>query len=310
MCLLVNQSADTNFSKDFLTGVYDRNSDGIGIMYAEDGVLHHVKFVPQTAADFIRVYDKFARGKDCTWHARMRTHGDIDLDNCHPYEVLGEDTGYPLYLMHNGVLSTGNSKDTTKSDTWHYIKDFLRPILTTNPEFFLTPEFADLIETHIGDGNKFVLMDAYGNRVTLNEHKFVTYEGADLSNTYAWDTTGTVHDFNRFKSVNTFATPWKYYGVEGSGWSYGRLNTIKDDSPVFEDTEADAWADSMFDVLDEIGYDRAGKALTYSAMVSFFAERGSSFAWDDLDSINMMCMGEDEVISYIRDYREEKQNAA
>lgn len=190
MCLLVTQSADTRLDDALLRGVYRKNSDGVGVMWAEDGALHYKKAMPQSEDEFVAFYHENIKGKNCAWHARMRTHGDINMENCHPYPVFGFEGGdaeHPMLLMHNGILSTGNTKDTTKSDTWHYIRDYLRPILADTPKLLLVPAFQKLVESHIGSGNKFVLMDYEGNTVTLNKSRGVEYNGAWFSNTYAWD---------------------------------------------------------------------------------------------------------------------------
>jgi hypothetical protein len=118
----------------------------------------------------------------------MRTHGAIDLLNCHPYEVLNRaEHGIDLWLMHNGILSTGNKANPKMSDTWHYIADYLRPMLAGNPDFAFHPAFKALIEDHIGGSNKFVIMDNEGRQVVINESAGVYWAGLWLSNTYAWD---------------------------------------------------------------------------------------------------------------------------
>jgi len=190
MCLLVQQTQPTKFSDEFLMGVYRKNSDGIGVMWAEDSHLHYRKALVGSAKEFVEFIREHAEGRACCWHARMKTHGHIDLTNCHPYPVTGfegRDDEHPVLLMHNGVLSTGNDKDFSKSDTWHYIQDIIRPMLVKHPELMTNPGFKTLVEKHIGTGNKFAMMDALGNTVILNRQAGVEYNGAWLSNTYAWD---------------------------------------------------------------------------------------------------------------------------
>ena len=197
MCLLVVQPEGVVFSDAFLKGVYTKNSDGIGVMYVENEELVVTKGIPNNFDEMKAFYEEHIKERECAWHNRMKTHGLIDLDNCHPYEVLTEEDGYPLWMMHNGVLYTGNAKNPSMSDTWHYIQNYLRPMLKHNPEWFMTDEFADLVSSHIGTGNKFTFMDAKGNIITLNEDKGVEYNGAWLSNTYAWETEGTEHGYKR-----------------------------------------------------------------------------------------------------------------
>jgi len=156
-------------------------------MFAHHGELIIKKIIPNTAQEFIDFYRENIAGRDCAFHLRMRTHGDIDLLNCHPYEILNRsEHGLDLWLMHNGVLATGNRADITKSDTWHYIQDYLKPMLASNPDFAFHPSFKALIEDHIGGSNKFVIMDNEGRQTVINQSSGVYWGGLWLSNTYAW----------------------------------------------------------------------------------------------------------------------------
>jgi hypothetical protein len=196
MCLLVTQqSTSPVLSNDWLIDFHSSNSDGIGVMLAKDGELIIQKMLPQSAQDFIEFYHANIKGKNCAFHLRMKTHGDIDLENCHPYEVLNKaEHGIDLWLMHNGILSTGNKADVSKSDTWHYIRDYLRPMLIENPDFAFHPSFADIVGKHIGSSNKFVMMDDQGRSVTINQSAGVYWAGLWLSNTYAWSASSSASD--------------------------------------------------------------------------------------------------------------------
>lgn len=181
MCLLTQQFANTKFNDEFLAGVYTRNQDGLGIMYAEDGKLHIFKCLPASAQEFIDFYRKHAEGRDCVWHARMQTHGDIDMDNCHPYRVTDD-----IWMAHNGVLSTGNDADTTRSDTWHFIDKVLRPALAGNPNLLKDQDWIKFVGKLIGSSNKFAFVASDGTIAIVNESSGTNFEGAWLSNTYAW----------------------------------------------------------------------------------------------------------------------------
>jgi len=189
MCLLVTQSSSSPILSDaWLENFYDYNSDGVGVMFSNNGDLVIKKIIPNSAKDFINFYRSDIQGRDCAFHLRMRTHGAIDLINCHPYEVLNRaEHGIDLWLMHNGILSTGNKANEKLSDTWHYINDYLKPMLAGNPDFAFHPAFQTLIADHIGSSNKFVLMDNEGRQVVINESAGVYWAGLWLSNTYAWD---------------------------------------------------------------------------------------------------------------------------
>lgn len=235
MCLLVTQPANAPALTDaWLSDFYSANADGVGVMYAQDGELVVEKILPVDEKDFIHFYRNHIEGKECAFHLRMKTHGNIDMENCHPYEVLNHsEHGISLWLMHNGVLSTGNKADETKSDTWHYIRDYLRPMLADNPEFAFHPAFSAIIGDHIGSSNKFVLMDNNGRQVTVNEDAGVYWGGLWLSNTYAWSASkSATKEFSpdyetAVEQVNETPTKYTYsykggygYGTYGKGYGY------------------------------------------------------------------------------------------
>lgn len=310
MCLLVAQPASSKFDDNFIRGVYRLNSDGIGVMYAENNSLFINRCVPNNEEDFVKFFKEHIEGRDCAWHARMKTHGDIDLANCHPYQVLSAEDGYPLYLAHNGVLATGNAKDKSKSDTWHYIQDYLRPMLLKNPEFFMTDAFSEIIGDHIGSGNKFILMDAYGNSVTINERVGVTHQGAWLSNTYAWDTEGTEHDdfYGSVYGYNSkFATGGgrnsgsRFPAIQAGAWefdedlghyAYKKYEDEKEEGETAEaaETQLDDKYDEMIDfvgeffaVMAEMGMCSDG--ITWQNGADYFTHAGSEQAWGIIECV-------------------------
>lgn len=191
MCLLfVKPASADHLTEAQVADFFTRNSDGYGAMYAKDGVLYTSKALG-TKAEWVKFYmDHQAMGIDMAFHLRMKTHGAIDLENCHPYPVYNFD-GVPtadiaVAMMHNGVLSTGNSADHTKSDTWHYVRDYIHALTHGNPSVIFNPKFAEVISKHIGGGNKFVLMDSSGNTQIINKSSGIEWNGIWFSNTYAW----------------------------------------------------------------------------------------------------------------------------
>lgn len=204
MCLLVNQPAMT-FTNDFLLDVYSKNSDGLGIMFAADNKVQVRKIVPKTAKDFIDFYNEFAAERACVWHARMMTHGDINLENCHPYKVTDD-----IWLAHNGVLSMGNDANPRMSDTWHFIDKILHPALRHNPDLMEDKDWIRYIERIIGTSNKFSMVRSDGLIQTLNKASGVEFEGAWLSNTYAWSPS-----MFGFRPTQTYQTGG-YYGKYSS----------------------------------------------------------------------------------------------
>lgn len=280
MCLLITQSTQSaRLSDEWLEDFYDYNSDGVGVMYAQNDQLVIEKVLPKNHQQFIAFYREHIEGKNCAFHLRMRTHGAIDLDNCHPYEVLNrKEHGLDLWLMHNGVLATGNARDLTKSDTWHYIRDFLRPMLAHNPDFAFSDSFAKIVGTHIGSSNKFVLMDNAGRMATINRDSGVFWAGLWLSNTYAWSASKNTSK----KPVNSRKTICKhakekptrstYSGYYGNRTPIGYLPSYYED----EDTYCDQLEYEVWNIVEELnanGFEDAS-ALAYYDMMDFVETYG------------------------------------
>lgn len=191
MCILIHHPKDACFSSEQLRDFYSKNSDGFGAIVNhgdERGVV-----VYKAVGSFKEIEDLYYEKVACyeaVIHFRMKTHGDIDMENCHPYEVVKDE----MWLSHNGILSYGNKENPKMSDTWHYIKDFIKPMLETTPDALANPYIRGYIGSHIGSSNKFGLMDSKGNVFIINKHAGVIHDGIWYSNTYAW-------------------TPWKFgYG--------------------------------------------------------------------------------------------------
>lgn len=185
MCILIHHPKDSCFTSEQLQDFYSKNSDGFGAIVKDNEGVHVVKMVG-TYQQIEDLYYERVACYDAIIHFRMKTHGDIDLANCHPYEVMPG-----LWMAHNGILSTGNAADTKMSDTWHYINDYLRPMLEANPDLLHVEAFRKLVGNHIGSSNKFGFMNSKGETFIINKSSGVEHEGIWYSNTYAW-------------------TPWKF----------------------------------------------------------------------------------------------------
>ncbi|NDD54456.1 hypothetical protein EBZ39_11370 [bacterium] len=206
MCLLIHQKPDTQFDDEFLASVYAQNSDGLGIMYADRGALVIAKALPRNAEEFAAFYREHAEGRECVVHARMQTHGDIDLANCHPYNVTDR-----VALAHNGVLSTGNDADKTKSDTWHFVENIIRPAVLGDESIILRDSWQRFIGSAIGSSNKFGLMTAAGDVVIINRASGVEFRGAWLSNTYAWPAA-------KYNMAPSYSTYWSNAYADEYDW--------------------------------------------------------------------------------------------
>ena len=173
MCIAIMKSANKKISKSTLRRCYDANPDGAGFMYAEDKqlVVNKGYF---TFKEFYKEYKPHG-DKQVLIHFRIKTHGPINKDNCHPFLV---NSG--LGFIHNGIISGYGS--SIKSDTIEFNEAILQKIVSKhgNNSLFDDP-MVELIENVIGY-SKLVFLDRHGNYTIMNEKKGNWNDGVWYSN--------------------------------------------------------------------------------------------------------------------------------
>ncbi len=221
MCILIHHPANVAFNDALLNDFYSYNSDGFGAMYVENGSIVVIKTLGKPA-EINTLYRDTLKGRECIIHYRMKTHGDIDMDNCHPYKVTDD-----LWMAHNGILSMGNPIDPKRSDTWHFIEYILKPAMLHNPNIILDPDYQRYIEKMIGATNKFAFLHSSGEVVVLNYEAGVEHQGAWLSNTYAWS--AHKHGHGRRAAYAGYNSRYDY-DSDGFGTGYTLYPTTKHSS--------------------------------------------------------------------------------
>lgn len=162
MCIAIYKPQGFHLLDETIENCWNSNPDGAGFMYAENGVLH-VKKGLMTLENFKTTYEPH-KNKDCVLHFRIRTHGDLDKENTHPF-LVDKNIG----VVHNGIISKICTKtDPTKSDTWHFCQLHLSELAIDNHKFYQNPVYKELIESYIGQ-SKLIFMDNEGNVEIFNE---------------------------------------------------------------------------------------------------------------------------------------------
>lgn len=190
MCLIVVKTDDdAKFSDENFTASFNRNSDGIGMMWLEDGRVRVERLIG-TLAQQKALFDRHKDKEVFAMHHRLATHGSKEkmFENCHPFKIMDMDDGDPMdiYLMHNGVISGYKQSDTTFSDTWNFVENHLKPILKADPELLYNDGFQIMVTDFIGGGNKLVVMSNHpteANVLIFNKDKGETVDKCWLSNT-------------------------------------------------------------------------------------------------------------------------------
>lgn len=179
VCVLIARPADHKLSLDTIEACWEQNEDGYGIFYALGGRV--VVKQGMTLAALLYDYAEIPDDQPMGIHLRWRTHGDIGMDNNHPFCVLSKDEdGIDLCAAHNGIIDCLPTADKTWSDTRIWVNLKVRPMLKLMPELLHVPEFQEALEDGIG-GSRILFLDGEGNFTFLNSQSWTKHEGCWFS---------------------------------------------------------------------------------------------------------------------------------
>lgn len=216
MCLIVYKPKEANFNLKTLFNGWNMNSDGAGFM-VNDGTTFIQKKGFFTYFSLLNALEQYNNNNfSIVVHFRWATHGEKDMDNCHPFAI---NDG--LAMVHNGVLNV-NIEDKRYSDTWHFAQ-ICKRVAKNNPEFWIDPALKKMTESLIRKNNKFVFMNKDHVEI-YNEAAGTWLDGCWYSNTLF--TFGNWKEFekaqNRSKIRNAgYVTPPIHLNnaaVEGKEW--------------------------------------------------------------------------------------------
>lgn len=127
MCMLCVVPPNVLPSRDKLTYSAINNPDGFGfaiVISSEKRILvEHTMNADEAVNRFLEMRAKYPDDY-ALWHARYATHGTTNLNNCHPFYVVDEQT----VLAHNGVLSVDIPVGDTRSDTRIFTEEVLAKV--------------------------------------------------------------------------------------------------------------------------------------------------------------------------------------
>lgn len=162
MCIAIAKPANTVIPKETLEQCFISNPDGAGYMFPVKKKGLEVKKGFFTFEDFWNEYKK-DQYRTSAIHFRIRTCGNIDEENCHPF-LVNDNLGF----IHNGIIQkVDTKKDSTKSDSWHFNESILKNL----PENFTeNNSIVTLLENFIG-WSKIVFLDSKGQLKIFNSKK-------------------------------------------------------------------------------------------------------------------------------------------
>jgi hypothetical protein len=208
MCIAIFKPRKTQPDWSSYKKAFKANPDGWGFAVAKDNKL----IIKKGVTSFNNFKKKFQpyRAYPALVHFRIRTSGEIDDKNCHPFSVT-ED----LCCIHNGMLDIQCSINKKMSDTWHFVTQVLRPMCEGDDSFPWNQGSSFLGEHFLGHGNKMVFLKNTG------EHTVWNYDLGHVSPDKHWYSNYSYTSYSRFtgmpKKQTSTSNNWLY---NNSGKSY------------------------------------------------------------------------------------------
>lgn len=189
MCLIIAPGEDGKkalLPREVFDYVYNRNNDGFGAMWVEDGRVGHFKTLDLKGDEIYGMMEEYTeRYPDVIFHMRYKTHGKIIPGLSHPFRILHKSRhGKDLFFMHNGVLGGfGNNLNYGQSDTTVFKDKILVPLLTRNPDALDDPETMAALNK-LTSGSRLIFLDSEGKTWFTGESSWNERYGLKLSNDY------------------------------------------------------------------------------------------------------------------------------
>jgi Glutamine amidotransferases class-II len=183
MCIIIHKPKGAEFDEQLFRTALFLNPDGAGIMFAENGKVTGKKglFKPETV---VQMWHE-NQHRDFAIHLRFATSGDVVKENTHPFQVLNLiEHGRDIWLMHNGTISTVKIEDKKRSDTYHFVENYLKPLLAINPDQLYDETFQKFLGLAVA-GSRLLFMEGDGRVTIINKEQGKIKSGCWISNTYS-----------------------------------------------------------------------------------------------------------------------------
>ncbi|WP_428309514.1 class II glutamine amidotransferase [Hydrocarboniphaga sp.] len=179
MCVIIHKPAGTAIPHGLLTAAASLNRDGWGLMGFDRGGQFLLERHAHVDVAQLIAAEQNHRDAEIVVHLRQLTRGSTDLQNIHPLWVEGG-----TFLMHNGTLGCLETAQVSRSDSWHFAGEVLRPLLQRDAELLQQPAFLQLLEMALGQDNKAVLLQRSTRQIHILNRRFgAEVEGLWCSNT-------------------------------------------------------------------------------------------------------------------------------
>ena len=285
MCVICAKPAGVEMpAQTYIDNMWNRNSDGAGIMYAVDGKVHIEKGF-MDYEDFKDKLEELALKYDLkklplVMHFRITTHGGTKPENCHPFPIsdsagilskLRQTTD--IGVAHNGIINITPRKGI--SDTMEYIISQLAPLKKAVPKFYENKHLIQMISNAID--SKMAFLTDKGDIYTIGS--FEEDNGIMYSNTsykYGWS-------YGNYKySSSTALTSYDWEVMDSGDTIFYRRVMWLDDGEYIKDDKGEFWCGDY--AIDNYGnvyvYDNDFGALRRCYNYTAFNAEGLPLKYD------------------------------
>jgi hypothetical protein len=175
MCLIAYVPSGKSLPLENIRAAHYANDDGIGIM-SREGIFKYLG--KKALRKAIKQIAKLEDAKiEYAVHFRYKTHGDVILQNCHPFKTPNG----AAYVMHNGVLGKYAGKATKEmSDTAVFVSEHLAEVPDDN-----NMDYWSAVANHIGWNNKLCIMTHDYKFILVHADAGTYRDGIWYSQTYS-----------------------------------------------------------------------------------------------------------------------------
>lgn len=245
MCVICCKPSGADMPlQTYIDNMWNRNSDGAGIMYAVDGRVHIEKGF-MSYEDFKDRLKSLGEQYDLkklplVMHFRITTHGGTKPENCHPFPIsdsvgilskLRQTTN--IGVAHNGIIDITPRKGI--SDTMEYIISQLAPLSKAVPTFYKNKHLIQMISNAID--SKMAFLTNTGDIYTIGSFEKdgeIMYSNTSYKYGWGWGNYKWGHS-----SALALSDSWE---VMDSGDQYFYRNVMwLDDGEYVKDPEGNYW---------------------------------------------------------------------
>lgn len=168
MCVIIYKKPSIDLNLETLSLAINQNPDGLGVAYRKQNKWQIVKYMYPSDKQLKNLIEEL-KGLEAVIHCRIATSGGINIRNCQPIFFNNNK----MVLFHNGVISSLNGINKTKSDTK------LLTMLLEHERINIKDTLFSISEK---TSNKFVLIDDKDTVTLYGDYK--EYKGLLCSNLY------------------------------------------------------------------------------------------------------------------------------